>query len=145
MSIYSKLYEIQKKNVLLTADASNPFFNSKYVSIENIMNTLKPLLEEQGLLIYHTVYPDNVTTHIMEIGGDETDPRKCEIVSHFPLNQALDAQKKGAEITYGKRYNIVAIFALIEDDDDGNSASPSTESHRTASSTAPSKTAYVPK
>lgn len=66
MSIYTKLFEIQKKNILLKADSENPFFHSKYVSIENIMTTLKPLLQEQGLLVLHSISADCVTTQIVE-------------------------------------------------------------------------------
>lgn len=120
MSIYKKLFEIQKQNLLLSPDADNPFYHSKYVSIENIMNTIKPLLEKEWLLIYHSVDSTTVKTYIYEVESGEY------VESTFPINSSLDAQKKGAEITYGKRYNIVALLALIEDDDDGNTASGKT-------------------
>ena len=117
MSIYTKLFNIQKQNILLTADAKNPFYNSKYISIENIMATLKPLLEKEWLLLFHSVENTVVKTSVYDT---ETE---TEVSSFFPINATLDAQKKGAEITYGKRYNLVALFCIVEDDDDGNFAS----------------------
>ncbi len=123
MSIYTKLFEIQKKNILLTPDAENPFYHNKYVSIENIMSTLKPLLEAQALLVFHTVHDDKVTTHVVDVELTEgTEQKEYEVLSHFPINRELDAQKIGAQVTYGKRYNLTALFALTEEDDDGNMA-----------------------
>ena len=46
-----------------------------------------------------------------------------EEVSAIPLSQGLDAQKKGSEITYFRRYTLASLLALQSDDDDGNSAS----------------------
>lgn len=142
MSIYTKLFEIQKKNVLLKADAENPFYKSKYVSIENIMLTLKPLLEEQGLLIVHSIDKDCVKTSIVEI--PQKEEVETSIFSSFPINNQLDAQKIGAMVTYWKRYNLVALFALIEEDDDGNTLvnnAPQT-SQKTPSATTPPKKEY---
>lgn len=141
MSIYSKLFEIQKQNLVLTPDAVNPFHKNMYVSIENLMNSLKPLLAEQGLLIYHTVKPDYVETHLVEIVDDGKAPQ--EIISHFPINSSLDAQKKWAEVTYGKRYNILALFALTEDDDDGNTASWINDKKEPVRTTQPERVSYA--
>jgi len=44
--------------------------------------------------------------------------------------------KIGAMVTYGKRYNLTALFALTEDDDDGNTAVGRMDKPITTSSTA---------
>lgn len=121
MSVYKKLFEIQKRNIVMTADAENPFYHSKYVSIENIMSTLKPILEEFKLLLFHTVNGGTVVTFLVDTEMEDGQEH-AQVISQFPINNQLDAQKIGATITYGKRYNIVAIFSLTEEDDDGNSA-----------------------
>lgn len=141
MSIYTKLFEIQKQNLLLTADAENPFYKNKYISIENIMKTFKPLLEQQKILLYHIVTGDSVSTYVRDIEDSDGEP----VVSIFPLNSSLDAQKKGAEITYGKRYNLVALFCVVEDDDDGNFASGKTAVAKASYTSTPQGTSYATK
>lgn len=121
MSVYKKLFEIQTMNLVMTADAENPYYKSKYVSIENIMSTLKPILAEKQLLLYHIVNGGSVATFLIDMETDYGKP-EGQIVSQFPLDPELNAQQRGAEITYGKRYNIVAMFCLTEEDDDGNAA-----------------------
>jgi hypothetical protein len=67
------------------------------------------------------------------------------ISSSFPLNPNLDAQKKGSEITYGKRYNLVALFCIVEDDDDGNSLVKPPQSYQSSAPATTTPTApYKP-
>lgn len=120
-TIYTKLIEVQKEGFKVTKDGNNPHFKSAYVTLDALNNTLLPLANAQWLSITHInrVEGDFVTldTIVTDVETNE------QITSSFPIF-AQDPQKIGSAITYGKRYNLGAIFNIItEVDDDGNSVS----------------------
>lgn len=119
MSLYTKLLEIQKLHLALSKDAKNPFFKSKYISLDYIVSTFTPLLDERNLLIVHYTENKEVVTELID-----TEATGSNIKSRFPLIDSNDPQKLGSCITYAKRYNLSQIFNIITDrDDDGNWAS----------------------
>ena len=119
MSIYTKLLEIQKLHLAFSKDAKNPFFKSKYISLDSIVATLTPLLDERNLLIVHYTENKEVVTELID-----TEETGFNIQSRFPLIDSNDPQKLWSCITYAKRYNLSQIFNIITDrDDDGNGAS----------------------
>ena len=116
MKIYSKIHSIQK-GLVVHKDKRNEFLKNAYVTLDQIVEKLEPLLEKENLFMFHNIVDRELVTHIVDIEGQE------ELVSHFPMN-ATDPQKAGSEITYWKRYNLSAIFNIIADeDDDWNKAS----------------------
>ena len=104
-------------------DANNPFFKSKYVPLENVVEAITESASKNGLSF--TQYPSsdeagNVTvgTLVMHESGEwiEYDPIKMKPVKNDP-------QSIGSAITYAKRYALSAIFGITSDqDDDGNEA-----------------------
>jgi len=107
----SKIQGLQVKK-----EATNPFYNSKYATLDNIVHTLDPLIKENNLVIYHFTNNREINTVVYDIDSDES------ITSRFPLVETNDPQKYGSCITYAKRYNLVQIFNILsDDDDDGNS------------------------
>lgn len=112
-----KLFAIQSKNVSVTKDGTNPHFRSKYMTLDNIVETLHPFLLENKLLVTHSIQDRNLVTRIHDVESKEV------LDSYFPIS-ATDPQKVGSEITYWKRYNLVALFNICADeDDDANSCS----------------------
>lgn len=104
-------------------DKSNPFFNSKYVPLENIVEVITQTAPSHGLsFIQYPVNNENkvgIKTMLMHKSGEfiETEPI-------FALPAKQDAQGAGSVITYLKRYSLAAVFGITSDeDDDGNSAS----------------------
>lgn len=104
-------------------DANNPFFKSKYVPLENVVEAITESANKNGLSF--TQFPSsdeagNVTvgTLVMHSSGEwiEYDPIKMKPVKNDP-------QSIGSAITYAKRYALSAIFGITSDpDDDGNEA-----------------------
>ena len=104
-------------------DANNPFFKSKYVPLENVVEAITESASKNG--ISFTQFPSsdeagNVTvgTLVMHSSGEwiEYDPIKMKPVKNDP-------QSIGSAITYAKRYALSAIFGITSDqDDDGNEA-----------------------
>ncbi len=104
-------------------DKTNPFFNSKYVPLENIVEVISETASKHGLSFIQ--YPVNqearvgIVTVLMHKSGEfiETDPI-------FATPSKTDAQATGSTITYLKRYSLAAVFGITSDvDDDGNAAS----------------------
>jgi len=116
-SISTKLFQIQKEIGKITKGANNPFFKSKYYDINQLLEHTLPIPQKNKVVILQPIINNEVYTVLRctETGEEE--------VSAIPLSQGLDAQKKGSEITYFRRYTLASLLALQSDDDDGNSAS----------------------
>ena len=100
-------------------DATNPFFNSKYASLSNILEAIKTPLLESGLSF--TQFPtgqNGLTTVLMHSESGEymqTD--------YFMNPTKSDPQAQGSAISYMRRYALAAVLGLnIDDDDDANAA-----------------------
>ena len=119
MSLYTKLLEIQKLHLEFEKDTTNPFFKSKYVSLDSIVSKLTPHLDKLWILVLHRTENNEVITEIID-----TEEISFPIISRFPLVQSPDPQKLWSCITYAKRYNLWQLFNIVTDrDDDGNEAS----------------------
>jgi len=103
-------------------DKANPFYKSKYVPLENVVEAITNIAPKHGLsFIQYPVNQDNkvgVVTILMHSSGEwiETEPIFAQ-----PAKQ--DPQATGSVITYLKRYSLSAVFGITSDeDDDGNNA-----------------------
>ena len=111
-----KLFELQ--GLTMSKNADNPFFKSKYLSLEKLLAELNPILKKHQLVVFHTMRLGGVVTSLVDVEGEEF------IESTFPIQEGIEPQKVGSAITYAKRYNLGMIFNIITDeDDDGNVAS----------------------
>ena len=104
-------------------DANNPFFKSKYVPLENVVDVIDEAMKGTGLsYTQEATSQDNkisVATYIFHESGQciKFDPLT------LPATKA-DAQGLGSAVTYAKRYALTAVFGIASDpDDDGNGAS----------------------
>lgn len=104
-------------------DKDNPFFKSKYVPLENVVEAITEISAKHGLSFLQ--YPSNlddkvgITTILMHSSGEWIE---TETIYAKPAKN--DAQATGSVITYLKRYSLAAAFGITSDeDDDGNAAS----------------------
>lgn len=105
-------------------DKNNPFFKSKYVPLENVVEAITDIAPNHGLSFVQWASNDDtgrvgVSTMLMHESG--------EFIEFDPVFMNADkntAQGAGALITYLKRYSLSAVFGITSDeDDDGNQAS----------------------
>lgn len=103
--------------------ASNPFFKSKYATLDTIVDTIRPALAKYELSYIQSCSSDeqniSVTTLLMHSSGEwiESDPMTVKATK-------LDPQGAGSAITYARRYTLSAMLGVAsEEDDDGNGAS----------------------
>lgn len=108
-SIYEKVVKIQNE-ISVKKDWTNPFYKSKYITLDNIMDKLQPLLDKEWLVIFNM----NIPWWVKTIVTDLTDT----IVSEFTVNDITDPQQLWKVITYWRRYNLTSIFNILADEDD---------------------------
>lgn len=117
MGIFKKLLEIQTESIALKKDASNPFFKSNYITLDNIISTYNDILTNKSIVCYHYTKDNKLTTVLVDTEDDSKVESEFNILNNDP-------QKAGSEITYGKRYNLGQLLNIQTDtDDDGNLAS----------------------
>lgn len=120
-----KIHNIQQKIGALSKDKENPFFKSKYTDINQILDQLLPLLGEEGLTVLQpltTTADGKPAIRTIVLSSDENDE---SFAWETPLPENPDPQKMGSAITYYRRYALVSLFGLRQEDDDGNTASKS--------------------
>ena len=121
-SIFSALLKAQEGFTAIIKKSTNPAFKSKYANLEAVLDAITPALNANGLfLTQETSRVDNmieVKTIVFNAAGEKFEGG----VTCLPIVKN-DAQGVGGAITYARRYSLKTMFALSEDDDDGNAAS----------------------
>jgi hypothetical protein len=106
----------------INKSANNPYFNSKYADLNtDILPAVTPKLEEYGVSITFAVNFEVVGDKVIEFLAMTAKKGSEEIISRHLLKED-NIQKRGAELTYLRRYLLVSLLNLnTEIDDDGNS------------------------
>lgn len=114
--IQKKLLDFQKEGVTIVKGAVNPHFKSSYANLNEVMEKVKPVLNKMGVVIIQTPEADGLRTTLYDTEDDTS------IESFLPFVQMTDAQKLGSNLTYNRRYALVTMLSLEDQDDDGNKA-----------------------
>lgn len=121
MKLKEKIAKIQQMIDGLSKDAQNPFFKSNYVTLNQIIDELRPLELENKISITMPLTEVNgrpaLKLRIVDLESEES------VVDIVTLPDLTDPQKMGSAITYYRRYMLMSFFNLKAEDDDGNSAS----------------------
>ena len=138
MKLHEKLLAIQTK-LKAPKGQYNSFGNFNYRSAEDILEAVKPLNAEQGLLL-------TITDEIKEVGGriyvvatatvsDGTDELKVSAFAREPENKkGMDeSQITGATSSYARKYALNGLYA-IDDNKDAD-----TDEHKQQQENAPKK------
>ena len=142
-TLIEALNAFQQKYHAAGLDGKNPFFKSKYTTLSQALLAVQPATEF-GLC--HTqlndfvMTPDGeiitiVITKLMHVSGDEPLISKFP-VPKIPTNVKNVHQEAGSAQTYARRYGLLSVYGLANDDDDGNSlakTSPSKKRENVAS------------
>lgn len=103
--------------------ASNPFFKSKYATLEAVVDAVKQPLLKNGIVVVQGVQDAEggvaVETMLLHKTG-----QWLSSTLRLPASKE-DAQGYGSAITYGRRYGLMAICGVPAEDDDGNAATAS--------------------
>lgn len=131
-----KILKIQSEIGVLVKTETNPFFKSKYMDINGLLEQLLPLLEKHKLCVVQPLKVIDGKSALKTIVWDTEDEKKdggytnilCE--SDILLPDLQDPQKMGSAITYYRRYALQSLFLLRAEDDDANSSSGKQETKK---------------
>lgn len=104
----------------LTKDSKNDYLKSQYLALPGLLRAIKQPLLEHGVVIYTQIMRVEGGTFVVHTTLALADGSE-EISSSFPVFDPTNMHKIGAAVTYGTRYNLLALLAVCPDnDDDGN-------------------------
>jgi hypothetical protein len=115
--IHKKLLQFQQKQLVLHKTGENPHFKSKYVPLNEVLETVVPALNDLGVLVLQAPAENGLNTTLYDTEDDTS------VTSFIPYVEATTAQKLGSNNTYNRRYALVTMLGLGDEDDDGNKAS----------------------
>jgi hypothetical protein len=121
LNINEKLFNLQQEIGVISKDAKNPFYKSKYFDINSLIKQLNPLLKKYRLLLIQPIEEDAVYTKVICVDGTGA------VLSALKLPEINDPQKLGSAITYYRRYTLASLLGLQAVDDDANIASGAVE------------------
>lgn len=109
---FHKLFE----DVSLVKDAKNN--RNQYVTLDNLLNTVRPLLNQVGIAVTQELAGDYLATTLMHESGEF----KTSMMPFNPMDgKGINSlQAIGGGITYAKRYALSAALVIsVDTDDDG--------------------------
>ena len=118
--LYKALAGFHKHFTTVEKDAQNPFHESSYASLSQILNVIRPILNEQGLVLVqlpingmekHSICIKTRLIHVET--GQFLESNSISLVP-----PKLEAQGYGSLMTYLKRYQITSLLGLSFSEDD---------------------------
>lgn len=96
-------------------DKINPHFKMSYASLDSVLDAVTPHLCKNGLAIVQIMEKGGILkTQLFHESGEV-------LTSEYELPDIQDSQKKGAALTYARRYSVCALLSITADEDvDGN-------------------------
>lgn len=117
MSIHKKLFEITSTMDKMKKDSTNPFYNSRYFDVNQLIEALRPQFIKHDLLLLQPIENDRVISRIIDVeSGDSVE-------AGIKLSDNVKPQDIGSEITYYRRYTLQSLLGVEAEDDDGNRSS----------------------
>lgn len=123
-NLWKAFIEFQKEFKGLRPDGKNPFFKSNYITLDGILETVRPILSKNGLAVIQEATTNevgNITVKTMLVheSGECYSTDKLTMIPQ----KINDPQCLGSLITYAKRYQLGALLGICESvDDDANGA-----------------------
>ena len=130
-AIAPALIKAQGQMVGIIKEGKNPAFRSKYITLDSILDTVRPILTSNGLMLTQgTVATDSTAAVTVEARIIHTSGEWISTTVTIPVTKQ-DAHGLGSALTYGRRYSVSALLAISADeDDDANTAVQPQESFR---------------
>ena len=97
-----------------TADAGRYAYN--YADLAQVLSIILPALHNNGLGLQQRIEYSEDKPYLVTSVFDESD--KMEL-SRFQLKVYADMQAHGSALTYARRYELLTVFGLAAEDDDG--------------------------
>lgn len=111
----------------VTKSADNPFFKSKYATLDAIQEHIRKPLQDNGLVVTQANKVEDgnaiVVSTVWHVESGEFMESEFPVVVNKPT-----AQEYGSAVSYAKRYSLSGLLNLTiqDEDDDGNKATHGT-------------------
>ena len=124
-TIRTQLMDLILELPALSKDGLNDHHGNKYITLDQIINRLKPLEQKHRLCITHDVQSDTIPDSasmqvtVKTVAWNEAG----ESIEGSPMTAVCtqNVQQIGSAVTYLKRYTLAAFLGISADeDDDGN-------------------------
>lgn len=126
------LSKLQSEMEAVKMSGVNPFHKSKYATLTDIWEAVKSPLTKNGLAVSQIPCGNSLQTMLMHSSGQWIAGEQLLM----PSKQ--DAQSLGSALTYARRYGLSSVLGLVVDeDDDGNSATGIRNESRPSQTQAP--------
>lgn len=103
-------------------DATNPHFNSKFVSLQGVLTAVASALRANGIALVQQTDRDDDGTTVLVTSLIHTSGEWLSAV--YPVRPIKsDPQAEGSALTYARRYSLMALVGIAPEDDDGHAAS----------------------
>lgn len=119
--IYKKLLDFQKLGISVKKSSRNPHFKSNYADLNEVLDKVIAPLNGMGIVVIQRPVAVDGKPGLQTTFFDTEDD--TEVSGFLPFVQLDNAQKLGGNITYNRRYSLVTMLGLEDEDDDGNKAS----------------------
>lgn len=119
--IYPAFAKMQRELGKAKKSTSNPFFKSKYADLNSVLEACDDALLANGLVFsqgYGLEPVPHLYTRLIHSESGQWFESLCPL-----MVSKEDPQGIGSATTYFRRYSIVAMLGLQQEDDDGNAAS----------------------
>ena len=123
VGLYMKLHRAKMHIGKVVKNATNPHFKRSYADINALLDTVEPILHENGLILLQPIHDNILLTQIIDIDSGQ----KVESWLTLPLIQ--DPQKMISATTYYRRATLQALLSLQAVDDDGQSVTATVKAH----------------
>lgn len=132
--IFSALFQVQAAITGVERNASNPFHNNRYATLDAVIKTAREPLHMAGIVF--TQAPGRFANGCLEVTTRLTHADSGQwlsITMDVPLAR-VDAQSAGSAITYGCRYSLMAILGMppVDDDAEASMGRPSSLNKKSA-------------
>lgn len=121
MEILKKVFEVQKR-FKSTKDARNQFGGYNYRNVETMMSSLRPLLDEQGLIIRFSDTMSEVageltmttTASLIDVETGESFENTSQVVVDLEHKGMCRSQASGASLTYNHKYALMGLLGISD-------------------------------
>jgi len=115
--IHKKLLAFQKLGITIKKGDTNPHFKNTYANLNEVLSKVTKPLNDVGIVIIQSPEATGLRTTLFD-----TEDDTC-VEGFLPFVEMTNPQKIGSNLTYYRRYSLVTMLGLEDEDDDGHKAS----------------------
>lgn len=124
-SLAAALLAAQVEMPAVDKDGENPHFNSKFVTLGNLLNKSRPVLNRHGIVVVQMPTRAEDGSPVLRTRLVHESGEMLEFDSSLVLT-GQGSQAVGSAITYMRRYTLASVLAISDsEDDDGQAAASS--------------------